>query len=121
MVFPICFLACDSDEWQGNSTHYGLLKHIANFFNASEISWCNDALNLNEYIDMQDLHRTKRYNPGIGGNHAQHVPKYTWSQSESSVLVGMIIFGIILLCAFGYLCKTFAKNLGPQENYEINS
>lgn len=111
-----------NDQWQRNSVYYDLLRNITNFFNDLDVDWCNDALNLNEYNDMKELHRTKRYNPGIGGAHARpDRPSYSMTYSETSMMVGMIIFGIFLLCAFGWFCKTLAKNFDPQESYQVNS
>lgn len=121
IVFPNCVLACVPDQWQINSSHYDLLlRHITNFFNDLELSWCNDALNFNAYNDMEEHDRTKRYNPGIGGSHARPT-YYSRSYSETGMIVGMVIFGIFLLCALGFLCRSFAKNLDLSQSYAVNS
>ncbi len=114
------FLGCD--QWQINSDLNELRRQIEIFFNAFKASWCNDVLKFNEFIDEKKLHRTKRYNPGIGGSHYQPQNPSTNSinYSHTTTVMGIIISGIILLCALAYLCKTFAKNLDPQ-SYQINS
>lgn len=118
-----CFSACENGQLQINSDHKELRKQIANFFNALEASWCNDALQLNEFKDEKEHSRTKRYNPGIGGSHyrPQNSSTHSINYTQRGIVVGMIIFGIVLLCALAYLCKRFTKFVDPQQSYEINS
>ncbi|KAJ6633200.1 hypothetical protein Bhyg_15497, partial [Pseudolycoriella hygida] len=134
---------CETGQWHMKSTHYELQKyqanrhnphsHTGNVANALEISWCIYVLKLYEFNVAKELFRTKRlsfnqgtkrfsFNPGIGGFYSRpQKPSRRVVYSETFILVGKILTGILLLCALLYLCKIFSKRIGTPGNYQINS